>query len=236
MQPPHKARRRFDDDQETARPQRPNFKHPNGFKQKQEEPKVVSRPVSAVKVTEKTKEVEMQPEEEVRVASKMYHSKDGEDAGTPFSGTSRKRKVDPKAMTPLARLLAGQQGASSGSVELDGEEELKSSSSKKRKSNSEENNSSKLTKKEKTFDPSIMSRFTDLSVPGSSVKTKAELDEEQEIKWLEYKLGMGKFGKGKAKKSKVDEDGIDWEEDGLDGKLVFSIVVMLVIIRCAVML
>lgn len=42
-----------------------------------------------------------------------------------------------------------------------------------------------------------------------SVQSQAETDEDREIAWLEYKLGIG----GKAPKSSI------FEEDGLDGML-----------------
>lgn len=137
---------------------------------------------------------------------------DDNEAGTPFSGVSRKKKTDSNAMTPLAKLLAGQS------------EEAEPATSKKRKVEAAETQPGKKSKKSKeaSIDPSIM-RHTDLANSlgaGGKGKSKAELDEDEEIRWLEWKLGMGKYGKGKAKaKGKESGDGeIDWDDDGLDGK------------------
>lgn len=150
------------------------------------------------------------------------------DAGTPFSGVSRKKKVDPTAMTPLARLLAGQTEEADPPV-----------TSKKRKTDdaatieAKSSKKSKQTKsnKEASIDPSIM-RHTDLADSlgaGGKGKSKAELDEDEEIRWLEWKLGMGKYGKGKKSNGKKaaaaggDGGDIDWDDDGLDGEPLRSV-------------
>jgi hypothetical protein len=116
-----------------------------------------------------------------------------------------RRKIDKGTSTALSRMLAKQKGRSRGrdeEEESDLEEEEEGPSSKAGPSSSKPK-----AKDETPLDPSIMNSAF------SGRGKKAEKDEEQEIAWLEWKLG----GKGKKPKKNVEEDD-EFEDDGLDGK------------------
>ena len=106
-------------------------------------------------------------------------------------GSGFRTKVGKDAQTPLARLLASQAPSSS-----DDDEESASEPT--------------TSRKRKRADDDVV----DISIMGAAggKKTQAEVDEDAEIAWLEWKLGKGK-GRGKE-----DEDEGD---DGLDGELTF---------------
>lgn len=106
-------------------------------------------------------------------------------------GSGFRTKVGKDAQTPLARLLASQAPSASDDDDDDGPAPEPTTSSRKRKRAEDD--------------------VVDISIMGAAggKKTQAEVDEDAEIAWLEWKLGKGK-GRG------ADEDEGD---DGLDGEL-----------------
>jgi hypothetical protein len=118
-----------------------------------------------------------------------------DDQNTHTSSSSRK-KIGAGTSTPLSRLLASKDDRPGSSRQGD------TGSAKKKKTTTSSTS-------EKPLDPSIMRRGT---------RSKQEQDEDDEIAWLEWKLGAAKkgkpSGKGKGKgKAPMEDD----EDDGLDG-------------------
>ena len=128
------------------------------------------------------------------------------------SASGERKKITASTSTPLSRMLASQRGGNkhvAAESEEDEDEAVESEAEEPRSKRMVSDAKGKKSKKtaaesDAPLDPSIMD-----SAFGSGRGKKAERDEEQEIAWLEWKLGK----KG-AKKPTEDGD----ESDGLDGK------------------
>ena len=130
------------------------------------------------------------------------------------SASGERKKITASTSTALSRMLASQKGGNNY-VAAESEEDVGSGSEEEQPTGKHSTDiKGKKSKKasavsDAPLDPSIMD-----SAFGSGRGKKAERDEEQEIAWLEWKLGK----KG-VKKPTEDGD----ESDGLDGKSLASL-------------
>lgn len=127
----------------------------------------------------------------------------------PRTSSGERKKITASTSTPLSRMLASQKGSKKHSTAESEDGSAAESDEDKPPAEQGQDQKSRKTKtpvSDAPLDPSIMG-----SAFGSGRGKKAEKDEEQEIAWLEWKLGK----KG-AKKPVAAEEGD--ESDGLDGE------------------